>query len=212
MRSQRVRHELNCDWTAWTELTSSIWDVVGVHMWKATQEICIKYYYLHSPKRSSGRAQELWGKGCSRSIPQDPAQTLEMFLVTNPLPYGFPGGSVEKNFPVNARDTGSIPCLARSHGGGNGNPLQYSCAGNTVDRGVCWATDHGVTKSHTHGWHACRLGLPFRNRVVITNHWNDCIASSFPFHQQSYKFMTISVFAFKSSHLVNHSHIQNKLS
>ena len=63
MGSQRVGHKLNCDWTAWTELTSSIWDVVGVHMWKATQEICIKYYYLHSPKRS-------WGRGSGiRAVP-----------------------------------------------------------------------------------------------------------------------------------------------
>ena len=46
-----------------------------------------------------------------------------MFIVTNPLTYGFPGGSVEKNFPVKARDMGSIPCLARSLGEGNGNPL-----------------------------------------------------------------------------------------
>ena len=44
------------------------------------------------------------------------------------------------------RDVGSIPGLERSPGGGNGNPLQYSCLGNPMDRGAWWATVHGVTK------------------------------------------------------------------
>ena len=43
-----------------------------------------------------------------------------------------------KNLPVNARDAGSIPGLGRSPGGGNGNPLQYSCLGNSMDRGASW--------------------------------------------------------------------------
>ena len=57
-----------------------------------------------------------------------------------------------KNLPANARatgDTGSIPGLGRFPGGGNGNPLQYSCLGNPMDRGACWATVHGVAKSQT---------------------------------------------------------------
>ena len=54
-----------------------------------------------------------------------------------------------KNPPANAGDAGSIPGLARSPGDGNGNPLQYSCLGNPMDRGA-WAgvaTVHGVAKS-----------------------------------------------------------------
>ena len=50
---------------------------------------------------------------------------------------GFPGGTVVKNPPVNAgdaRDAGSIPGLGRSPGGGHGNPLQYSCLENPMDR------------------------------------------------------------------------------
>ena len=54
--------------------------------------------------------------------------------------YGFPGGSVVKNPPANARDAGSIPGLGKSPGEGNGNPLQYSCLGNPMDRGAWWAT------------------------------------------------------------------------
>ena len=48
----------------------------------------------------------------------------------------FPGGSVVKNLPGNAGDMGSIPALGRSPGGGNGNPLQYSCPENPMDRGA----------------------------------------------------------------------------
>ena len=55
-----------------------------------------------------------------------------------------------KNLPANAgelRDTGSIPGLGRSPGGGNGNLLQYSCLENPMDREAWWAIVHGVTKS-----------------------------------------------------------------
>ena len=59
---------------------------------------------------------------------------------------GFPGGSVVKNLPANAGDTGSIPELGRSTGERNGNPLQNSCLGNPWDRGAWWATVHEITK------------------------------------------------------------------
>ena len=52
---------------------------------------------------------------------------------------GFPGGSVIKNPHANARDTGDtvlIPGSGRSPGGGNGNPLQYSCLENSMDKGA----------------------------------------------------------------------------
>jgi len=59
---------------------------------------------------------------------------------------------VVKNLPSNAgdvRDMGSIPGLGRSPGGGNGNPLQYSCLENPMDRGAWQATVHGIAKSQT---------------------------------------------------------------
>ena len=59
---------------------------------------------------------------------------------------------VVKNPSVNTgdiRDSGSIPGLGRSPGGGHGNPLQYSCLENPMDRGAWRATVHGVTKSWT---------------------------------------------------------------
>ena len=61
---------------------------------------------------------------------------------------GFPGGTVLKNLPANAGDTSSTPGSERSPGKGNGNPLQYSCLENSMDRGAYWATVHGATKSH----------------------------------------------------------------
>ena len=48
---------------------------------------------------------------------------------------GFPGGSVVKNLPANAGDMGLIPGSGRSPGGGNGNPLKYSCLENPMDLG-----------------------------------------------------------------------------
>ena len=57
-----------------------------------------------------------------------------------------------KNLPDNAgdiRDTTSIAGSGRFPGGGDGNPLQYSCLENPVDRGAWWATFHGVTKNRT---------------------------------------------------------------
>ena len=62
---------------------------------------------------------------------------------------GFPGGSVVKNPPANAGDAGSIPGSGRSPGVGNGNPLQYSCLGNPMDRGAWWAAVYGVAQSRT---------------------------------------------------------------
>ena len=60
--------------------------------------------------------------------------------------WGFPGGSVVKNPPANAGDVGLIPGSGRSPGEGNGNPLQYSCLGNPMDREAWRATVLGVTK------------------------------------------------------------------
>ena len=63
---------------------------------------------------------------------------------------GFPGGSVvKKNLPANAGDVCSIPGLGRSSGEEYGNPLQYSCLENPIDRGAWRATVLGVAKSRT---------------------------------------------------------------
>ena len=63
--------------------------------------------------------------------------------------WGVPGGSDGKESACNAGDLGSAPGLGRSPGEGNGNPLQYSCLENPVDRGAWQGTVHRVTKSQT---------------------------------------------------------------
>ena len=59
---------------------------------------------------------------------------------------GFPGGSVVKNPPANAGDAGLIPGLGRAPGEGNGNPIQYSCLENPMDKGAWWAIVYGIAK------------------------------------------------------------------
>ena len=62
---------------------------------------------------------------------------------------GFPGGSDGKASACSAGNLGSIPGSGRSRGEGNGNPLQYSCLENPMDRGTLWATVNGVAKNQT---------------------------------------------------------------
>ena len=78
-------------------------------------------------------------------------------------------GSAVKNLSASAGDVGSTPGLGRSPGEGNGNPLQYSCLGNPMDRGAWWATVHGVTESDTTDSqlteHAGKVELHFRQKT-----------------------------------------------
>ena len=60
---------------------------------------------------------------------------------------GFPSDSDGKESTFNMGDQGFIPGLGRSPGEGNGNPLQYSCLENSIDRGTWWAIVHGVSES-----------------------------------------------------------------
>ena len=62
---------------------------------------------------------------------------------------GFPGGSVGKEPACSAGDPGSVPGPGRSPGVGHGNPLQYPCLENPMDRGALQATVYGVKKSRT---------------------------------------------------------------
>ena len=65
---------------------------------------------------------------------------------------GFPCGTAVKNPPANTGDSGSIPGSGRSPGEGNGNPLQYSCLENPIDRGAWQAIVHGVAKESDMTW------------------------------------------------------------
>ena len=100
---------------------------------------------------------------------------------------GFLGGTSGKETAGDIRDMGSIPGSGRSPGGGPGNPLQYSCLENPMDRGARQATVHGVAKSrtqlkalNTHActWKACEANCMFQpwsqvslfHNVTITFH------------------------------------------
>ena len=76
---------------------------------------------------------------------QNQELSLNIGLISNLLPRWLMG----KNPPADIEDVGLIPGFGRSPGGKNGDPLQYSCLGNPIDRGAWWATVHGVTNSQT---------------------------------------------------------------
>ena len=59
---------------------------------------------------------------------------------------GFPGSSLGKESTYSAGNTGDVGSIGRSHGGGHGNPLQYSCLENSMDRRTWQATVLGITK------------------------------------------------------------------
>ena len=95
--------------------------------------VCVYIYiYTHMPQAE---------KGC---LDKQGSQVVIWVVLQQHLV--FPGGSVVKNPPANAGDSSSNPGLGRNPGERNGNPLQYSCLENPMDREACWAIVHGVTR------------------------------------------------------------------
>ena len=94
------------------------------------------------PGESQGRGSlvscRLWGR--TESDMTEVTQQQQ-----HPSQRGFPGGSVDKELACSAGDPGLIPGLGRSPGEGNGDPLQYSCLKNPMDRGAWQAIVHEVT-------------------------------------------------------------------
>ena len=87
-----------------------------------------------------------------RVLAIEPSRKSQEGLVLFRVGMGFPGGTVVKNPPANARDKRDIvliPGSGRSPGVGNGNPLQYSCLEDSMGWGIWWATVHGATESQT---------------------------------------------------------------
>ena len=72
-----------------------------------------------------------------------------LFILVYVQGWGFHCGSVVKNLPANTGDMGLIPGFGRSPGEGNGNPLQYLCLRNLLDRGAWQAIVHGWQKNWT---------------------------------------------------------------
>ena len=97
----------------------------------------------------------------------------------------FPGGSYSKESVCNAEDTHLIPGLGRSPGEGSGNPLQYSCLENSMDRGAWWAKSMGLQRAG-HNW--------------ATNTW--LLLSSFTFIKRLFSSSSLStVTVVSSAHL-----------
>ena len=97
------------------------------------------------------RGQVLWKRFMNFLLLIDVLLHILVFIFLYVL-NGFLGGMVVKNLPPNAgdaRDRGLISGLGRTSGVGNGNPLQYSCLNNPMDRGALRATVDGVAKSQT---------------------------------------------------------------
>ena len=74
---------------------------------------------------------------------------IELLCYTVEINLGFPGGSGGKESACNVGDMGLIPGLGKSPGEGHGNPPQYSCLENPMDREAWWTTVHRVAKSWT---------------------------------------------------------------
>ena len=99
---------------------------------------------------------------------------------------GFPPGAEVKASAYNVGDLGSIPGLGRSLGEGNGNPLQYSCLENPMDRGACWATVRRMQRVG-HDW-ATSLSLSLLSwidvefyQILLCICWDHHVAFVFPF-------------------------------
>ena len=86
---------------------------------------------------------------CSQTFPFRESGWVVLPLKASVLQQIFPGGSHGNASPYSAGDLGLIPRSGRSPGEGNGNPLQYFCLENPLERGAWQATVHGVTKSQT---------------------------------------------------------------
>ena len=107
-------------------------------------------WWLDSPRASKPRQQE-------------PGESYPFYCLPSEI-RGFPGGSVVKNLPA-MQETRSIPGSGRSPGGRHGNPLQYSCRENPLDRGAWWATVHGHAKELD-----STEGLNNNNNSAVTQH------------------------------------------
>ena len=111
------------------------------------------------------------------AVPQIPASYL-FYTWASPVNSG------GKESACNAGDRGSIPVLGRSPGGAHGNPLQYSCLENPMNRGAWWATVHGVAKSWT------RLSVSTARRVYICPSQSPTSSHLFPHFPVQHPFAT----------------------
>ena len=113
-------------------LDLSIWDIIGWLLVMEGKDIKFFIYHLHLPIR------------VVHILGLNHIQCIHHYVYINIL-----HNSDDRATACNVGDPGSVPGSGKPPGEGNGNPLQYSCLGNPMDRGAWWATLHGVAKSET---------------------------------------------------------------
>ena len=111
--------------------------------------MCLYIIKLPTMKRRELLIHPTMWVGLKNSVLSSRNQTQEYILCNCLYKKSFPGGSDGKESACNAEDLGLIPGLGRSPGEGNGNPLQYSCLENSMDRGDCRSIVHGVPENQT---------------------------------------------------------------
>ena len=89
--------------------------------------------------------------------------------------YSFPGGSDGKESACNAGDLSSIPGSGKSPGEGNGNPLQYSCLENIMDRGAWWAKSMGSQRIRHNGVTFTLMFHSRRSKIHLWSKWRFCL-------------------------------------
>ena len=109
--------------------------------------LCHPLFFIPSIFSSESALCIRWPKYWSFNI--SPCFNLDSFFFFLVLFLGFPGGLNGKESACDAGDLGSIPESGRSFGEGNGNPFQYSCLENSMDRGAWKATVHEVENGRT---------------------------------------------------------------
>ena len=112
------------------------------------RNVCFKKWKKKSiPNKWWKKASAEWSSSWVLNLsPGEASELLDVLCFDLGGDLGFPGGSDGKESAYNEGDWASIPGSGRSSGEGNGNPLQYSCLENSMDRGHWWATVHVVTK------------------------------------------------------------------
>ena len=122
----------------------------------------------------------------------------------------FPGGSDGKESPCNTGNPCSVPGWGRSPGEGNGNPLQYSCLENSMDRGTWQGTVHGITKSWTQlsDYHSLKLLQALWHWAIHFHDWayfpHLCIGTVILSHRFFFSFVLQNLLLFSKA-ISNHT-------
>ena len=132
---------------------------------------CVRYIYLY--KHYTMEIQTIFSPPerslipiCCKLLPSQANAVIEMLLVLliSSTSSDFPSGSDGKASTYNMADLGQIPGSGRFHGEGNGNPLQYSCLENPMDRGAWQVPVHGVAQS---GIQLSNFTFTFTSSVIL---------------------------------------------